>query len=429
MTKDMFDEEENFENENKENQDTEVENSNDENDNQDSETETEIETVETENVETEKEKQIKKKYKFIITLIITISVVLISGITVVLLNIDYISSWMTNVISEAKVYDFEDDTIMTINGRKIPTSRYEAYFHQMLKNYDQGNKDLWKKGDSNYDMKQVKDLINFSKEKVVEIVRQTEAIHIIAEENNIKLGEEDNKKVDEMITEQIEKIGGEEAFEQFLKDNFFDKDMFRYVAETSYLGDKIYETFYGEKGTQLKSKDEIVKYISNDHALVKHILIQFPEEVTNATTDSSNVDVDKLKKQTKEKAEKVLKKVKAGENFEKLINEYNQDPGMKTNADGYFFSKDENYAQAFKDSAFELKVGETSELVETSFGYHILKKYDIGDYYSKDAKYKENIDARYYSTIFTTYLADFEKDLKIEYAKDYDKIGAFSFGY
>ncbi len=79
------------------------------------------------------------------------------------------------------------------------------------------------------------------------------------------------------------------------------------------------------------------------------------------------------------KAEEVLAKAQAGENFDELVATYGEDPGMtsepaKTN--GYMVCEGLSvYEQAFQDGAMALaNVGDVSaELVKSSYGYHILQ--------------------------------------------------------
>lgn len=79
------------------------------------------------------------------------------------------------------------------------------------------------------------------------------------------------------------------------------------------------------------------------------------------------------KKKAKEKAEDILKKVRAGEDFAKVATEFSEDPGTKSKGgDLGFFSKGA-MTQEFEKAAFSLNPGEVSGLVETVFGYHIIK--------------------------------------------------------
>lgn len=78
------------------------------------------------------------------------------------------------------------------------------------------------------------------------------------------------------------------------------------------------------------------------------------------------------------KAEEVLALVKAGEDFDALVETYGEDTGMQSEpakTEGYAICEGLTiYAQEFQDAAMALSaVGDTSELVKTSFGYHILQ--------------------------------------------------------
>jgi preprotein translocase subunit SecD len=75
------------------------------------------------------------------------------------------------------------------------------------------------------------------------------------------------------------------------------------------------------------------------------------------------------------KAEEILEKVKNQESFEALAKEYSDDPGsQEKGGDLGWFAKGDMVPE-FEEAAFSLKKNEITEsLVETSFGYHIIKK-------------------------------------------------------
>lgn len=68
-------------------------------------------------------------------------------------------------------------------------------------------------------------------------------------------------------------------------------------------------------------------------------------------------------------------KLAGGTSFEDLIAEYNTDPGMESNPDGYMVHKDSvMWETSFRDAAMALaKVGDVSEPVSTAYGIHIIQ--------------------------------------------------------
>jgi parvulin-like peptidyl-prolyl isomerase len=82
------------------------------------------------------------------------------------------------------------------------------------------------------------------------------------------------------------------------------------------------------------------------------------------------------KGKVKEKAETLLKRIRDGENFVTLATEYSEDPGSKnTGGDLGYFTRGQ-VVKSFEEAAFSLKPGQTSEVVETQFGYHLIKMED-----------------------------------------------------
>ena len=87
---------------------------------------------------------------------------------------------------------------------------------------------------------------------------------------------------------------------------------------------------------------------------------------------------EEQKEETRAKAQEVLDKAKAGEDFDALIEEYNTDPGMETYTTGYYFGEGQ-MVEPFEEAAYSLENGQISELVESDFGYHIIKRLPLDD--------------------------------------------------
>jgi parvulin-like peptidyl-prolyl isomerase len=86
-------------------------------------------------------------------------------------------------------------------------------------------------------------------------------------------------------------------------------------------------------------------------------------------------DVTRTKEEAKKRAEDAMKKAKApGADFAKIVGEYSDEPGAaQRGGDLRKFSR-RRMVKPFSDAAFKLKVDEISEVVETGFGFHVIKR-------------------------------------------------------
>lgn len=103
------------------------------------------------------------------------------------------------------------------------------------------------------------------------------------------------------------------------------------------------------------------EYHVDQQVKIRHILIAAPQG--NAQKDAA----------AKAKAQGILDKIHAGGDFAKLAQENSDDPGSKTQGGELGYVKaNGQMVKPFQDAAMKLKAGETSPLVRTTFGYHIL---------------------------------------------------------
>jgi len=94
------------------------------------------------------------------------------------------------------------------------------------------------------------------------------------------------------------------------------------------------------------------------------------EEEINAYV-AQHPELDSTKNRSK--AEDVLKRARSGEDFAKLAEEFSTDPGSKVKGGDLGWFGPGQMVPEFEKAAFALKPGEISDIVESNFGYHIIK--------------------------------------------------------
>ncbi|WP_286311645.1 peptidylprolyl isomerase [Romboutsia ilealis] len=143
-----------------------------------------------------------------------------------------------------------------------------------------------------------------------------------------------------------------------------------YIGKASEVTEEEAEKYYNN------NKDEFLKVRAS------HILI-------SNTDDEGNTVSDEQKAKNKEEAEKILKQAQQGVDFAQLAKEYSSDSSSENGGDLDFFSKGQ-MVEPFENAAFSLKNGEIyPEVVETDYGYHIIKKTD--EKYDEFSTVKEDL--------------------------------------
>jgi peptidyl-prolyl cis-trans isomerase C len=189
--------------------------------------------------------------------------------------------------------------------------------------------------------------------------------------------------IDELQAKMLEESIAESVLERELKINVTDDDV---------------KKFYDENPSKFE-QPEMVR--------ASHILL--------TTRDSNGTDLpDDQKTAKRKKAEDLVKRAKAGEDFAKLAKENSEDPGSKDTGGEYTFPRGKMVPE-FESAAFSLQTNQVSEIVTTQFGYHIIKlsekipakkteltkvSQDIKDYLKQQATQKQ--------------LPDYMKNLKKE---------------
>jgi len=201
-----------------------------------------------------------------------------------------------------------------------------------------------------------------------------------AEENNITVS---SQEVDEQVESLISTYDSEKDFESALKSMGIDRGFLEDYLKSQIISNKIYE----EVTADVEVTDQEVKQYYNDNkekflvpAQVKasHILALFPwvEDGSEETEEGRDEALDKIKM--------IEAKLENGEDFEELARQYSDDQSTAENGGDLGYVSEGQMVEEFDKALFLLDEGETSKIVETVYGFHIIKAFDRKEEYYQD---------------------------------------------
>jgi peptidyl-prolyl cis-trans isomerase C len=130
------------------------------------------------------------------------------------------------------------------------------------------------------------------------------------------------------------------------------------------IPDEAAKKFYDDNPDKFEVPEEV---------RVSHILISILEPADPLNPRAQPRPLPPEKKKEKEKLAKDIKaRADKGEDFGKLVKQYSEDPGSKDKGGEYTFPR-KRMVPEFEAAAFSLKTNQISDIVETQFGYHIIK--------------------------------------------------------
>ncbi len=205
------------------------------------------------------------------------------------------------------------------------------------------------------------------KEDVLQRLIAVEVLVQKADEMKIQANLED---VEKQIQQVQEKIGGEEAMKEALRLHGLSVEEYR--ADVL-RGLKIQRLLQREVLDKISLDPKEIKefYESNpdvfnvpEQIRARHILIRLAEKAA-----------DDKKKEAQQAIQKAAERIKKGEAFEAVAKEVSQDGSAPNGGDLGYFGRGQMDPD-FEKAAFALEKGKVSQVVETRFGYHLIKVED-----------------------------------------------------
>jgi peptidyl-prolyl cis-trans isomerase C len=247
----------------------------------------------------------------------------------------------------------ESGKVAVVNGTVISQEQFDRELLQVTKVLDESGTSL-----SDDDMAVIKD-------KVLENIIKYELLYQECQKEGVEIdGSEINKKIDE----QRSQFSSDDEFHQRLKDLGKDESLLKTQIEKNLAIQRLINQKFKPTVTDSEAKkyynanpDE---FKQEERVRASHILIKVDAD-----------DYQSKKDAAKKQIEGILERVRNGEDFAELAQKYSDCPSSQQGGDLDFFSKGQ-MVKPFEETAFAMGPGDISDIVETEFGYHIIKVTD-----------------------------------------------------
>jgi peptidyl-prolyl cis-trans isomerase C len=177
-----------------------------------------------------------------------------------------------------------------------------------------------------------------------------------------------DKKLEEDFANETKRFPNKDALDQALKSANLTEDGLRLLLRKRYVVNNILEKQIVSGVTV--SDEEIAQFYERNKANFKS-----PESVraSHILVESKPTDTPEEKQKAREKAEGLLKQLKEGKDFAELAKAESACPSKAQGGDLNFFGRGQMVPE-FEKAAFDLQPGQLSDIVETQFGFHIIKQ-------------------------------------------------------
>ncbi|MDO8836240.1 MAG: peptidylprolyl isomerase [Vicinamibacterales bacterium] len=192
--------------------------------------------------------------------------------------------------------------------------------------------------------------------------------HLLVQEARVRKFEAPPWDVDKRLSDIRSQFPSEQAFKDMLQQRgMTDERLRQETAETIAVNamlEKEFESLVAISDDELRTFYDGNKPRFREEATVhaSHILIRLEENADAAARTKARGQIEGIQAQ-----------VKKGANFAELARQHSQDPGSAPKGGDLGFFGRGQMVPAFEEAAFATKIGQVSGIVETPFGYHLIK--------------------------------------------------------
>ena len=296
-------------------------------------------------------------------------------------------------------------SLASVDGYKIKQEEIDKY----LASAKTQNPDLFKSEN--------KDELLQAEAQIVDYIIANKLIEKYAGENKISVTEKEFN--DEYSKLQSASFATVEEFKKYLEDNSIDEDLLKTQVKNQLLANKVLEkitegmTVADAEVQKYYDDNKVTAFTTPAQIKISHILVKFGDQDTAKKTREAAL----------EKIKMVQQKITDGETFENMANKYSEDTDSNTvGGDIGYFSKGQLVAE-FENAAFALNTGEVSDIVETSYGFHLImvtdkKAESLKTFDEVKDSIKQYLESNLKNEKFNKFLLELKDAAVIKYSKD-----------
>lgn len=281
----------------------------------------------------------------------------------------------------------KNSSVIKIDNVSISYDEYRYFYLNFKKTYPESND-------------------NEIKEKSLEAIKSNVALEKMAKDYSIELSKDDKKQVENYVNNSIESYGGKDNFKTALEESAITEKLFRKFYSLQILESKLREYMYDEANDIIRSDNSTFENdLKKNFASAKQILIK------NDEGDSKDAN--------EALANELLIRIKNGEDFDMLANQYSEDSSMDKTI-GYYFTKGQLLAE-FENAVFSLSPDTLyPEVVISEAGYHIIFRTSMSQDYI-DSNY-EDLRTAFKARRFNEMRKEKSDSFNVKYSKEFNSL-------
>ena len=248
-----------------------------------------------------------------------------------------------------------EDPVATVNGKEVSRKSYEREIEMLQARAARQGRPL------------AEPQLAMIKVQILENMIDQELLYQQSEKSGIQI---DAEAVETHLASIKQRFESEDAFQKAIQQMEITEEEIKFQIRRGMAIQELVQTNVVDKidisDTEMKQyfDSHPDEFKESEQVKASHILVKVDPAADPAAKDEAM-----------KKIRDVREKVQKGEDFSTLAQEYSEGPSASRGGDLGYFSRGQ-MGKSFEDAAFDLKTDQVSDVVETQFGYHLIKVYD-----------------------------------------------------